>query len=354
MADPIGIRLMQDHELLRTRRSSYDNYMSDIKEFVRPASPDFYGSGQIQPVRTNVKCFDSTAMWAAEQLAAGYAGFLVPANDRWADLILDEDRHASYEEAIWLDNVSDLLFREWGDPLVRFNSAMQEGFNEVASFGTDIIYQDVHPVTQKLYFKAFPIADCWLRENYLGQIDTVHRSTIFTTRQLYQQFDHSVLNGIERISKDKEKNYNTYEVIHVVCPADDELVSKMRVKKPWASFYILRESRDVIRSGGYDFFPYHVGREKVVAGHVYGQSCAFTMLPAIKMLNAMMRTVIKAGNKMIDPPVMAPSDGFVVPLRSDPGAIWWYDASSMNPEAVKQFPFQGGFQISDNLIAEIS
>jgi hypothetical protein len=34
---------------------------------------------------------------------------------------------------------------------------------------------------------------------------------------------------------------------------------------------------------------------------------------------------------------MAPSDGFIVPLKSDPGAIWWYDAATMNPDAVKAF-----------------
>ena len=51
-----------------------------------------------------------------------------------------------------------------------------------------------------------------------------------------------------------------------------------------------------------------------------------TVLPDIKMANAMTRTVIVGAQKMVDPPLLAPSDGFLNPIRTTPGGINYYDA----------------------------
>lgn len=345
--------LLAEHSHLKTLRSSYDGFLSDITDFVRPSTSSFYDSGTISNVTTNTKCYDSTAMWAAEQLAAGYAGFLIPSNDRWADIILDGDEAPDREGQVWLDMVSDMMFREWGNPQSRFISSMQEDFFDLSGFGTSVIYHDYNRQRKCNYFRAFSIANCWLKENSEGIIDTVHRSTNYTTRQLYQEFDQNTLDGIEVVFKDKAKDSRSWEVIHVVKPNTDKLAAVTTFKKKYMSIYILKEARAAVRVSGFSYMPYHIGREKVVPGRVYGESCALTLLPSIKMLNSMMKSVIKAANKAIDPPVMAPSDGFVVPLKSDPGAIWWYDSATMNPDAVKPFPLQGNFQISDALIQDV-
>lgn len=345
--------LLFEHERLRLLRSSYDQFLTDITDYVRPSTTSFYNTGEISPVTTNIKCYDSTAMWSAEQLASGYAGFLIPSNDRWCDVIVEGDEKVDRDGQMWLDLVSDMLFREWGNPRTRFIASMQEDFYDLSGFGTSVVYEDYNYKANTVRFRAYPLASCWLAENYEGQIDTVHRSTNYTTRQLYQEFDSGALDSIEQVQKDREKNLRTWEVIHIVRPNTDKLSSPHKVKKTFMSVYLIRELKEIIKLGGYNNFPYHIGREKVVAGHVYGQSCAFPLLPAIKMLNAMMRTVIKSANKAVDPPIMAPSDGFVVPLKSDSGAIWWYDAASMNPEAVKAFDHRGNFQISDAVINDV-
>jgi hypothetical protein len=345
--------LLFDHEHMRTLRSGYDAFLTDIAEYVRPSTASFYNTGEISPVTSNVRCYDSTAMWSAEQLAAGYAGFLIPSNDRWADVIIDGDEKVDRDGQIWLDMVSDLMFKEYANPRSRFISSMQEDFYDLSGFGSSVLYQDYNYKTGNTRFRAYPLTSCWMAENNDGFIDVMHRSTNYTTRQLYQEFDSNVLNAIEQVVKDQAKNLRTWEIIHIVRPNTDKLSSPYKVKKKFMSVYIIRQLKEIVKLGGYNYFPYQVGREKVVPGHVYGQSCAFTMLPAIKMLNAMMRTVIKSANKAIDPPIMAPSEGFIVPLNSDAGALWWYDAATMNPEAVKQFDHRGNFQISDNIIQDV-
>jgi len=47
-------------------------------------------------------------------------------------------------------------------------------------------------------------------------------------------------------------------------------------------------------------------------------------LPDVKMLNKMSETTIRAAQKQIDPPLMVPDDGFVLPVRTTPGALNFY------------------------------
>jgi hypothetical protein len=353
MPDALAEAIIYEQSNMEEVRSGFDQFLTDIREFVRPATSDFYGQGVVPNPQTNVRCYDSTAMWAAEQLASGYAGFLTPSNDRWADIVLEGDEIPDRDGQMWLDAVSDVIFREYGNPYTRFTASMQEDYLDLAAFGTSHLLQEYNVRKQRLQFRAYATADCWVRESADGQIDVHHRITNMTTRQLYQEFDHNVLNGIEQVFKDKANNVRRWDVMHVVRPNSDELRAEHNISLPFISLYVLRQTKDTLKASGYNFYPYTTGREKVVAGQVYGQSNAFTNLPAIKMLNSMMRTVIKAANKAIDPPTMAPSDGFMVPLSADAGALWWYDAAMMTPDAVKQFPMQGRFDISDTLIADV-
>ena len=47
-------------------------------------------------------------------------------------------------------------------------------------------------------------------------------------------------------------------------------------------------------------------------------------LPDTKMLNKMAETTIRAAQKQIDPPLMVPDDGFMMPVRTTPGALNFY------------------------------
>jgi len=47
-------------------------------------------------------------------------------------------------------------------------------------------------------------------------------------------------------------------------------------------------------------------------------------LPDTKMLNKMSETTIRAAQKQIDPPLMVPDDGFMLPVRTTPGALNFY------------------------------
>jgi hypothetical protein len=59
-----------------------------------------------------------------------------------------------------------------------------------------------------------------------------------------------------------------------------------------------------------------------------GRSPAMIALPDVKMLNLMSKTIISAAQKQIDPPLLVPDDGFILPVRTQPGGLNFYRAGS--------------------------
>jgi len=76
-----------------------------------------------------------------------------------------------------------------------------------------------------------------------------------------------------------------------------------------------------IAEGGFQEFPYVVPRFLKATGEVMGRSPAMTALPDVKMINLMSKTIIQAAQKQIDPPLLVPDDGFLLPIRTQPGGL---------------------------------
>jgi len=53
-----------------------------------------------------------------------------------------------------------------------------------------------------------------------------------------------------------------------------------------------------------------------------------TALPDVKMLNLMSKTIIQAAQKQIDPPLLVPDDGFLLPIRTQPGGLTFFRAGT--------------------------
>ena len=79
---------------------------------------------------------------------------------------------------------------------------------------------------------------------------------------------------------------------------------------------------------GFNEFPFAVPRYLKSSNEIYGRSPAMNALPDVKMLNVMSKTSIKAAQKQIDPPLLVPDDGFIMPVKTMPGGLNYYRAGS--------------------------
>jgi len=113
-------------------------------------------------------------------------------------------------------------------------------------------------------------------------------------------------------------------ILHAVMPNEMGGIYENNTNKPFSSCYVHEETGFLLSESGFDNFPYVVPRYLKASNEIYGRSPAMNALPDVKMLNTMSKVSIKAAQKQIDPPLMVPDDGFVLPVRTVPGGLNFY------------------------------
>lgn len=324
--------LLSSYERLKSARGFWDQHWQDIRELVRPAGQEF--NKQINPgQRKNEFQYDGTAPDAVEELASGLQSFLMNPTERWFEIKVEGyDEVSDLNAMVWLEEVSDRIYSEYASEDVKLNTSASEVFLDLGSYGTAILSQEWDG--GYICFRCYSISDCYLKEGSDGSIDTVHRKIKMTTRQVLQEFEGDKIPAKILESKEPEREW---EIIHMVFPRTDRDPSGATAKNmAYASFWVCNDTKDIIRESGYRSFPYHVPRWTRLPNEVYGRSPAMKCLPDIKMLNIMERTMIKAGQKIVDPPLVLPDDGFLLPIKTAPGSLIFKAPGTENPELLPQ------------------
>jgi hypothetical protein len=123
--------------------------------------------------------------------------------------------------------------------------------------------------------------------------------------------------------------------------------------KAWESVYVAEEDAQIVRSGGFDEFPYHCPRLSKASNEIYGRGCGMTALPDMKMLNELLKLTIKAGQKLVDPPLQIPDDGFLLPIKTVPGSQNYYRANSPAQARITPIETRGHWEVGKDMLAEL-
>ncbi len=318
--------ILKRFESFKSERGNFEAQWEEIRDLVRPNAKSFQGQ-EFNGDRRTLKIYDTTAGASNMELASGLHSYCTSPVDRWFNLsVQDKDfLDDSPDSLMWLEIVSDAMYKLYAKPSVGFNPTLHEGYLDQGAFGTTVIYQDWDSATANLHFRAFPLASCFIAENSDGQVDTLYRMIEYTTRQAIQNFGAD--NLPKKITEENNQD-KMWSFIHAVYPRSDRNVRKMRQQdKAWASCWVSKEASAIVKESGYDSFPYHVPRWTKVAGEVYGRSPAMECLPTIKMINEMQKTILRAGQKVVDPPLVVDHEAFMLPIKTFPSALIYRDSS---------------------------
>jgi len=306
-------------EEMKRLRSNFESHWQEIAERILTRSAEFTGERSAGDKRTALQ-YDASAALALERFAAAVESLLTPRGARWHTLrasnpYIDQDDDAR----LWFDAVEDILFRWRGRPKANFASQMHEGYMSLGAFGNDILFVD-EDAAAGMRYRNIHLMNCFLAEDEMGNIDTVFRILDLAARQVMRMFEDGDLSTAMRAKIDKEPDARV-KLLHVVMPRTDrDPVRKDKQNLPWFSAYYEIDAQHKIEEGGFSELPYIPSRYVTGASsEVYGRSPAMTVLPDIKMLNEMSKTVIRAGQKVVDPPLLIADDGVLLPVNSKPG-----------------------------------
>jgi len=293
--------------------------------------------------KKGIYLFDNTAMTSCEMLASALHGMLTNPNTFWFELA------TRINEVNNKDDVREYLQELTGTAHRVLNTSNFQ--TEIHQFYLDLITIGTAIMTRKnsdeyvVHFQTRHIASCVIVEDKLGRVCELTYCEKLEANQILEEFGEenlgtTDLDGLiatnEQLVKDKfgdqvlaaYKDHATtkFEVLHTVYKND--LLKERGLN--YVSEYVLKSGKDnkSLRVGGFRKFPYLVARWVKASGEKYGRSPAMTALPEAKSVNQMVKAVIKAAQKVVDPPTQGPDDGFLRPLKTAPGSHHYYRAGT--------------------------
>lgn len=313
--------IIRRHGELENERSGFEQHWQEILKRVRPQRDIMMGNQPQQGQKVAHQVFDSTAELALGRFAASMESITTPGNERWHKLVPQYPLSEDKEIKGWLEQVTDQLFRVRYSTESAFPEQASEFYQDLGSIGTACMFVDDDRAKRAIRYRTIHMSQVYLAQDFQGKIDTVHRLESMTARQIIQQFGTDKVT--DRIREaDAKGSEAKFRVLHCVYPRADVQRWRWDYKgMPWASTYILLDEKHVLEEGGYHDFPYMIGRYVVTTGEVYGRSPAMSALPDIKAVNEMEKTVLRVGQRVADPPLLALDDQSLGSFQIRPGAI---------------------------------
>ena len=330
---------------LETDRSTWEDHWQEILDYVMPRKADITFIRSRGEKRTEV-LFDSTAITANNLLAASLQGTLTSPSLPWFSLKLrDDDANKVRDIQIWLEDTARRMYAVFNES--NFNTEVHEMYLDLCSIGTSAIFvEEANEGFLKggLHFNTLHISEYFIQENVKGTVDTLYRKYKMTARQAVQEFGEKNL-GTKIKEALKSKPDTQFNFIHAVEPTEDyeRAIGKAKTKLPFHSCHVCFEDKMVVRTGGYNEFPYLVPRWAKATGEIFGRSPSYNALPDIKTLNKAVEIGLKAWAKAIDPPLLVTDDGVIGRVRMTPAGITVVRSDT----AIKPLQIGSNWQITD-------
>jgi hypothetical protein len=312
--------IMARFDRLKTGRQNWETHWQEVADYMQPRKADVTRTRSKGDKRTEL-VFDSSPIQAVELLAASLHGMLTNPSTPWFSLrYKDQGLDMDDEAKLWLEGVTETMYTAFNRS--NFQQEIFELYHDLITFGTAAMFIE-EDQGDLLKFSTRHINEIYITENDKGRIDTVYRKFKITLRAAAQQFGNSL--SEEARNKVEKDPFDEIDILHAVYPRQDfNPTKKDKENMEFESVYVEYKNGNELSVGGFVEFPFVVPRYLKASHEIYGRSPAMTALPDVKMLNEMSKTTIKAAQKQVDPPLLVPDDGFLLPVRTVPGGLNFY------------------------------
>src|ERR1019366_546770 len=298
------VQLARRFDGQKSTRYVWDNHWRELTDAMLPRKNDILRE-QIPGTRKGIDLYDNTAMHSAELLAGALHGLLTNPATYFFGLSsgvpeIDDDD----EVRNWMQDTTHRMHNVFNES--NFQTEIHEVYIDEAVLGTAALSIEEDP-DYVVKFKAWHIKNVYLEEDPDGRVNRLYRYFKWDADKMMKYF------GLENLSKavikciDAGDSDTKFEIIHGIYPANPEEKNAHK----WISQYIEYEQKNELKVGGYNEFPYCTPRWVKVSEETYGRPCGMTALPEAKTINEQVRQSLIASQKIIDPPMQLPDDGFV-------------------------------------------
>lgn len=267
------------------------------------------------------------------ELGNSISAMLRPRERDWFGLTTeDPDRDRDPTNAAYLEYVSKKMKRALYDPRAKFIDATKGSDHDFVTFGQAGMSVEDYRDDGHLFFRQHHLRDLAWLDNAKNDIDELHRKDKMSARQMKRMFkEENLARPVkEACKKDPGQEFN---IRHVVMPIDEydylegaKKTNRRGKRLKFVSIYIDADNCKILREGAFLDFPYIIPRWHKVSNSSYAFSpCTTIALPDARMMQMMARIILEAGEKAVDPPLVASGEN-IREANIAAGAITWADA----------------------------
>lgn len=309
------------HEQLKANRMTWDSHWSQVARRVLPSQDDFT-TKRTPGARRTEYIFDSTAPLGLGRFASAIEGLIAPRKQQWHGLeTSDATLNKRHRVKTYFEDVTRIMFKKRYASKASFANQFNSVLQSLGAFGSGALQVlDAYNRSAPIAYKALNLAECYVDVDQHGIVDTVHREFEYTARQCQQKWGDALPDKIAKAVRDGKLD-EKFMILHAIGPSRDYDPSRADARgMKIGSWYVLLEGKAPISRGGFHTMPIMFPRYQVSSSEIYGRSVAMDALADIKIVNEMAKTVMRAGHRAVDPPLLLADDGVLTKFNARPGA----------------------------------
>lgn len=208
------------------------------------------------------------------------------------------------------------------DPISKFTRATKEGDHDFAAFGQTVLSIELNHQANGLLYRCWHLRDCAWQENENGDIGAMFRKWKPTAQVLSRIFPGKLDAKIGRMLE--KEPFAEVEVMHMVVEAD-MYDDDARGRPYWSIWFDTTHLKLIEATPSWNKH-YVVPRWQTVSNSQYSYSPATVAgLPDARLIQAMTYTLLEAGEKATNPPLIATQDAVRSDVSVYAGGITWVD-----------------------------
>lgn len=320
--------LEHDDDLFTSQRDTLLILWQEIAENFYPERADF--TYQRTVGETFASDLDTSyPILARRDLANAFGSMLRPPSKQWFHMRKKGEESGMEDERQWLEKAEQTQKRALYDIESGFVRATKEGDNDYAAFGQCCISSELatNPVSgQILLHRCWHLRDMAWAENAYGGLGQIHRKWQPTARNLAALFPKTASANLRKLAE--KEPFKKINCRHIVIETDSyDADGKKFNDRPYVSVYLDLDNESMLEEVGLWNQFYVIPRWQTVSGGQYAYSPAtVAALPDARLIQAMTYTLLAAGEKAVDPPLIGVTEAIKGGIESYPGGFTAVDA----------------------------
>ena len=351
------VEMRSELDRLKKERNNIEQTWDHIRRLIMPYRGEFFKENYSENSvswRIGQDIFDSTAIVAAQTLAASLHSSLTSQATRWFDLKWNvSELNYNNDAAKWLEDAAQKMY----DALQKsnFDLEVSETYLDLVGYGTSIIIEEVMDEDDgDINFQSIPVEQGHFVQGYKGNVVRFYREVKWTPTQIYSKFgDEGTPEHIKKMAVEGTSN-DSMRVVYAIFERPEKMKNTghplAAKERPigWC-YYTYSDAGKLGEEGGFYEMPAFVPRWRRTNESQWGNGPAMIALPDTMTLNRLVEMVLKAAEKVIDPATITTERDLLSDLDLQAGGL----TIVRDIENIRPYESRARFDVSQLRISEL-